>query len=39
VLRGDVDRVELLGIDRWLGGLHLTAETVRRWDPAERRLP
>jgi hypothetical protein len=38
VLRGEVDRVELLGIDRWLGGMHLRAETVRRWDPAERRL-
>src|SRR5215470_6469111 len=31
VLRGEVDRVELLGIDRWLGGTHLPAETVRRW--------
>jgi redox-sensitive transcriptional activator SoxR len=32
VLRGDDDRVELLGIDRWLGGTHLTPETVWRWN-------
>jgi DNA-binding transcriptional MerR regulator len=38
VLRGEADRVELLGIDRWLGGTHLTPDSVRRWDSAERRL-
>jgi hypothetical protein len=38
VLRGEADRVELLGIDRWLGGTHVTAEDVWRWDPAARRL-
>jgi redox-sensitive transcriptional activator SoxR len=38
VLRGEVDRVELLGLDRWLGGTHLTAESAWRWDAAERRL-
>jgi hypothetical protein len=32
VLAGDVDRVELLGIDRWVGGTHLERDTVWRWD-------
>jgi hypothetical protein len=34
VLAGDADRVELLGIDRWLGGTHLHAGNVPRWDAA-----
>jgi hypothetical protein len=34
VLRGEADRVELLGIDRWVGGTHLTSENVWRWDGA-----
>jgi len=38
VLRGDSDRVDLLGIDRWVGGTHVTTEAVWRWDGAERRL-
>jgi DNA-binding transcriptional MerR regulator len=38
VLAGQSDRVALLGIDRWVGGTHLTADTVWRWDPASRRL-
>jgi hypothetical protein len=38
VLRGDADRVELLGIDRWIGGTHVTPENTWRWDTAERRL-
>jgi redox-sensitive transcriptional activator SoxR len=29
VLRGEADRVELLGVDRWLGGTHITPETAR----------
>jgi redox-sensitive transcriptional activator SoxR len=29
VLRGEADRVELLGVDRWLGGTHVTPETAR----------
>jgi hypothetical protein len=33
VLRGQADRVELLGLDRWLGVTHLTAENAWRWDP------
>jgi redox-sensitive transcriptional activator SoxR len=38
VLRGEADRVELLGLDRWVGGTHLTPENAWRWDPAGRRL-
>jgi hypothetical protein len=37
-LRGEVDRVELLGIGRWLGGTHLTPGNTWRWDPTERKL-
>ena len=32
VLSGDADRVELLGIDRWLGGAHLCTDHHWRWD-------
>ena len=32
VLAGDADRVELLGLDRWIGGTHLTADNAWRWD-------
>jgi hypothetical protein len=38
VLRGEADRVELLGIDRWIGGTHVTAENLWRWDPAAGEL-
>ena len=38
VLGGEADRVELLGIDRWIGGTHVTPENAWRWDPAARRL-
>jgi DNA-binding transcriptional MerR regulator len=38
VLAGRADRVELLGLDRWVGGTRLTAARAWRWDPAERRL-
>ena len=34
VLRHKADRVQLLGIDRWIGGTHITTGTVWRWDPA-----
>jgi DNA-binding transcriptional MerR regulator len=37
-LRGEADRVELLGIDRWIGGTHITPDNTWRWDAAERRL-
>jgi hypothetical protein len=32
VLAGAADRVELLGIDRWLGGTHLRTDDHWRWD-------
>jgi hypothetical protein len=37
-LRGEADRVELLGIDRWIGGTHVTPESTWRWDPTELQL-
>jgi DNA-binding transcriptional MerR regulator len=38
VLEGKADRVELLGIDRSVGGTHLTPEQVWRWDPSAQLL-
>jgi len=38
VLAGDADRVELLGIDRWVGGTHVGTEAVWRWNPGAQRL-
>ena len=38
VLRGEADRVELLGVDRWIGGTHITPESPWRWDLAARKL-
>jgi hypothetical protein len=33
VLRGEADHVELNGVDRWVGGVHLRGREVRwRWD-------
>ena len=37
-LRGEADRVELLGIDRWIGGTHITSDNTWRWDPTELKL-
>jgi hypothetical protein len=37
-LRGEADRVELLGIDRWIGGTHLTLDNGWRWDRTELKL-
>jgi redox-sensitive transcriptional activator SoxR len=37
-LRGEADRVALLGIDRWIGGTHITPENTWRWRPTERKL-
>jgi hypothetical protein len=34
VLAGRRNRVALNGIDRWIGGVYLTAEDVWYWDPA-----
>jgi hypothetical protein len=38
VLRGHEDRVRLIGIERWLGGVHLSGETPWRWDRSRRTL-
>jgi hypothetical protein len=38
VLDGREDRVALLGLDRWVGGTHLTPAAAWRWDPAARQL-
>ncbi len=38
VLRGEADAVELLAVDRWIGGTHITPDNAWRWDHAERRL-
>ena len=38
VLDGREDRVALLGLDRWLGGTHLTPSAAWHWDPAARVL-
>jgi hypothetical protein len=38
VLRREADRVELLGVERWIGGTHVTTESSWRWDGAARRL-
>ena len=37
VLEGAADDVALNGVDRWIGGVHLTPENVWRWDGAEVR--
>jgi DNA-binding transcriptional MerR regulator len=37
-LRGEADRVELLGIDRWIGGTHVTPDNVWRWDRSGLKL-
>jgi hypothetical protein len=36
VLRGESDRVDLLGVDRWIGGTHVTPDNAWRWDQAEQ---
>jgi hypothetical protein len=39
VLAGQVDRVEAVGVDRWLGGVHLQGRHAPwRWDERQRRL-
>jgi hypothetical protein len=39
VLAGEADRVELLGIDRWVGGTHLVPGRVWRWSGSELVAP
>jgi len=39
VLEGQEDHVKLNGIERWLGGVHLTGtQAVWRWDGVAKRL-
>jgi hypothetical protein len=38
VLAGEADRLELLGIDRWVGGTHLVPDAVWRWDAESSEL-
>jgi DNA-binding transcriptional MerR regulator len=38
VFQQQADRVQLLGIDRWIGGSHITPEAAWRWAPAAQRL-
>lgn len=39
VLAGNLDHIELNGIDRWYGGVHLEGRTPAwRWDPFAQRL-
>jgi hypothetical protein len=37
-LRGQRDRVELLDIDRWIGGTHITPDNTWRWDSKQLKL-
>jgi hypothetical protein len=38
VLSQNADRVQLLGVDRWIGGTRITTATAWRWDPAAQLL-
>ena len=38
MLRGESDRVDLLGVDRWVGGTHVTPDNAWRWDEAAHAL-
>jgi hypothetical protein len=38
VLSGESDRVDLLGVDRWIGGTHVTPDNAWRWDQAAQVL-
>ena len=38
VLTGEADHVALNGIDRWIGGVHLTPDSCWRWNPASKLL-
>jgi len=38
VLHGERDRVELLGVNRWLGGTHVTTDDLWRWDRERHEL-
>jgi hypothetical protein len=36
VLRGESDRLELMGVDRWIGGTHVTGRHPWRWDAVRK---
>ena len=38
VLAGRRDRIDLCGIDRWLGGVHLQVGNLWRWDDESQRI-
>lgn len=38
VLAGEADFIELNNADQWLGGVHLTAQSLWRWDAGAREL-
>jgi hypothetical protein len=38
VLNGRADHIALNGIDRWLGGVHVTPKSLWRWDEAKNSL-
>ncbi|HST17687.1 MAG TPA: MerR family transcriptional regulator [Gaiellaceae bacterium] len=38
VLAGELDSAELAPVDRWVGGTHVTAGGLWRWDPVTRTL-
>lgn len=38
VMNGRADHVALNGIDRWLGGVHVTTNSLWRWDQARQTL-
>ena len=38
VFSGDADHVTLNGIDRWLGGVHVTTNSLWRWDDSKNCL-
>jgi hypothetical protein len=38
VLQSQLDHMQLNGINRWLGGVHLTGAATWRWDDQNRRL-
>jgi len=38
VLAGEADHVTLNGVDRWLGGVRVTTQSLWRWDPASRSI-
>jgi redox-sensitive transcriptional activator SoxR len=38
VLRGEQDRARLLGVDRWVGGTHVTLDNLWRWDSVTREV-